>query len=329
MPPHRVSTPPMSPSLLEQLLARSTLYRAWQRVWENGGCRGSDGVTVGKFRDRLQWELDSIEGSLIERRYHPLPLLSFPVPKASGDGERRLAVPTVRDRVVQSAVYLVTRERFEAEFEDSSYAYRQGRSVRQAVDRIRELREEGFRWVVDADIRGFFDRIPHDPLLARVAGLGLDPYLEHLFGLWVRAEVYNGVSIVPLASGIPQGSVVSPMLANLYLDRLDEELAAAGLVTVRYADDFVLLCREETETGAAMEVTDGLLEELALDLHREKTEVRSFEQGFKFLGALFVGDSVFVPLERAKERNFTPKLPSPLDLRRYLELRHRFEGSGA
>lgn len=282
-------------------------------------------MTVGGFRDRLEWELDSIEGSLIERRYHPLPLLSFPVPKASGAGERRLAVPTVRDRVVQSAVYLVTRERFEDEFEDCSYAYRRGRSVRQAIDRIRELRDQGYHWVVDADIRGFFDRIPHAPLPERVAELGFDRYVEHLFGLWVRAEVYDGVSVVPLESGIPQGSVVSPMLANLYLDRLDEELAAAGLVVVRYADDFVLLCREESETGAALEVTDRLLEELALDLHREKTEVRSFEQGFKFLGALFVGDSVFVPLERAKERDFTPKLPSPLDLRRYLELRHRLD----
>lgn len=179
--------------------------------------------------------------------------------------------------------------------------------------------------MVDADIRGFFDRIPHGQLLERVATLGLDPYVEHLFALWVRAEVYDGLSVQQLESGIPQGSVVSPMLANLYLDRLDEELEAAGLRVVRYADDFVLLCRDQSEAGAALEVTDGLLEELALDLHREKTEVRSFDQGFKFLGTLFVGDSVFVPLERAKARDFVPKLPPPLDLRRYLELRHQGE----
>lgn len=311
-------------SLLDELLTRATLYRAWQRVWENGGCRGADGQTVGAFRDRLEWELDAIEGSLIGRRYHPLPLLAFSVPKASGSGERRLAVPTVRDRVVQSAVYLVTRERFEAEFEDTSYAYRQGRSVRQAVERIRDLRDDGYRWVVDADIHGFFDHIPHQPLLARVRTLGFDPYLEHLFGLWTRAEIYDGISICALTAGIPQGSVVSPMLANLYLDQLDEDLAAAGLAAVRYADDFVILCRRESETGAALEVSDDLLEALALDLNRDKTEVRSFDQGFKFLGALFVGDGVYQPLERRRDRDFTPQLPAPIDLRQYLELRSAF-----
>lgn len=314
--------PPAADDLLERLLTRATLYRAFQRVWENGGCRGSDGVTVGDFRDRLEWELDSIEGSLLGRRYHPLPLLRFPVPKASGTGERHLSVPTVRDRVVQSAVYLVTCEIFEAEFEDSSFAYRKGRSVRNAVDRIRDLRDDGFRWVVDADIEGFFDRIPHAPLLERLAALSLPPYLQHLFRLWIEAEVYDGLSVRRLDRGIPQGSVVSPMLANLYLDRLDEELAAAGLAAVRYADDFVLLCRDEARAAAALEVTDDLLEALDLDLNRAKTEVLSFEAGFKFLGALFVGDSVFLPLERAKERTFTPRLPPPLNLQTYLELRH-------
>jgi retron-type reverse transcriptase len=111
----------MPESLLNRLVTRATLYRAFQRVWENGGCRGSDGVTVGRFRDRLEWELDSISDSLIRRCYRPLPLLRFPVRKAGGSGLRHLSVPTVRDRVVKSAVYLVTKDRFEAEFEDSSF----------------------------------------------------------------------------------------------------------------------------------------------------------------------------------------------------------------
>jgi group II intron reverse transcriptase/maturase len=311
----------MATDLLSRLLTRSTLYRAFQRVWENGGCRGADGVTVGDFRDRLEWEIDSLQDSLLRRAYQPLPLLRFSVPKASGSGERYLSVPTVRDRVLQSAVYLVTKDLFEAEFEDSSFAYRQGRSVRQAVGRLRELRDAGYRWLLDADVAGFFDRIPHAPLLARLATLGLPPYVEHLFALWVESEVYDGRSVRRLTQGIPQGSVVSPMLANLYLDRLDEQLAAAGLVAVRYADDFAVLCRSEPAAEAALEVTDDLLEALELDLNREKTEIRSFDQGFKFLGALFVGDSVFLPLERAKDRDFTPRLPPPLNLQTYLELR--------
>lgn len=193
--------------------------------------------------------------------------------------------------------------------------------MRQAVAKLRELRDAGHRWVVDADIAGSFDRIPHAPLLDRLGSLGLDRYVEHLFALWIRAEGYDGGSIRRLAQGIAQGSVVSPILANLFLDQLDEELAAAGLVAVRYADDFAVLCRSEPAAEAALEVTDDLLEALEFDLNREKTEIRSFDQGFKFLGALFVGDSVFFPLERAKARDFTPKLPALLNLQTYLELR--------
>lgn len=317
----RASTRASSPPTLDHLLDRSTLYRAWNRVWQNGGCRGSDGVTLGRFRDRLEWELDSISDSLMRRCYRPLPLLRFPVPKASGSGPRHLSVPTVRDRVVQSAVYLVTGERFEREFEDSSYAYRKGRSVRQAVAKIRDLRDGGYRWLLDADIAGFFDRIDHRLLFERLHRLGLDPYLEHLFQLWVQAEVYDGKTLRALARGIPQGSVVSPMLANLFLDQLDEALAQAGQVAVRYADDFVLLCRSEEDAAAALELTDDLLDELALDLHREKTEIRSFDLGFKFLGALFVGDSIFLPFAQAKKEGSSPTLPPPLDLLTYLELK--------
>ena len=313
--------PMPSEPLLDQILDRGPLYRAFQRVWENGGCRGADGVTVGAFRDRLEWELDSIQDSLLRRAYHPVPLLRFPVPKAGGSGERFLSVPSVRDRVVQSAVYLVTRDRFEAEFEDTSYAFRKGRSVRDAVAKLRDLRDHGHRWVVDADIAGFFDRIPHAPLLEAVGRLGLGAYVEHLFELWVRAEVYDGRSLRCLEEGVPQGSVVSPMLANLFLDRLDEELAAAGLAAVRYADDFAVLCRDEAAAGEALELTDDLLEALDLDLNRDKTGIVSFEGGFRFLGALFVGESIFLPFERNKPEHQAPKLPPPLHLRSYLELR--------
>jgi len=313
--------PQVGTPAIDQLTSRGTLYRAWQRVWENGGCRGADGVTLGRFRDRLEWELDSIQDSLLRHCYRPVPLLRFEVPKRDGAGPRHLAVPSVRDRVVQSAVYLVTGERFEQEMEDSSFAYRKGRSVRDAVAAIRDLRDRGYRWVLDADIVACFDRIDHDLLFDRLHRLGLDPFIERLFHLWIEAEVYDGRSVRTLIQGIPQGSVVSPMLANLYLDQLDEDLAAAGQVAVRYADDLVLLCANEEDAAAALELTDDLLEDLALDLHREKTEVRSFDLGFKFLGALFVGDSIFLPFARHKEPGATPTLPSPLDLRTYLELK--------
>lgn len=306
---------------VDLLTSRGTLYRAWQRVWENGGCRGADGVTLGRFRDHLEWELDSIQDSLLRHCYRPVPLLRFEVPKGDGAGPRDLAVPSVRDRVVQSAVYLVTGERFEEEMEDSSFAYRKGRSVRDAVAAIRDLRDRGYRWVLDADIVAFFDRVDHHLLFDRLHRLDLDPFVERLFHLWIEPEVYDGRSIRTLTQGIPQGAVVSPTLANLYLDQLDEELAAAGQIAVRYADDLVLLCKNEEDAAAALELTDDLLEDLALDLHPDKTHIRSFDLGFKFLGALFVGDSIFLPFAKHKEPNASPTLPPPLDLRTYLELK--------
>jgi group II intron reverse transcriptase/maturase len=306
----------------DALTSRRTLYQAFERVKSRRGCRGCDGVTLGKFELDLERQLDRIQDRLLQRLYHPLPLLRFPIPKRSG-GERFLSVPTVRDRVVQAAVYLVTKEIFEAEFEDCSHAYRPGRSVRTAVAQIRELRDAGYGWVVDADIDGFFDNIPHCLLLERLSFLGLEPYVMELFERWVRAEVYDGSQIVCLEQGIPQGAVVSPMLANLFLDELDERLEDLGLRSVRYGDDFLVLCREPDGAQEALELTDLVLEELELDLNRDKTLLTSFDQGFRFLGLIFLGDAIYQPFEERKKQENQAKLPPPLDLATYLELKHR------
>lgn len=304
------------------LTERRTLYQAFDRVRSRGGCRGSDGVTLGEFALDLERQLDRIQDRLLRRIYHPFPLLRFPIPKRSG-GQRFLSVPTVRDRVVQAAVYLVTQEIFEAEFEDSSHADRPGRSVRTAVAQIRELRDAGYRWVVDADIDSFFDNIPHCLLLERLSYLGLDPYLMELFERWVKVEVYDGEHIVPLHRGIPQGAVVSPMLANLFLDELDERLEGLGLRSVRYGDDFLVLCSQPHEAQEALELTDLVLEELELDLNRDKTLLTSFDQGFRFLGLIFLGDAIYQPIEQRKKRENQAQLPPPLNLATYLELKHR------
>ncbi len=308
--------------MLDQLTSRKTLWEAFRRVRENGGCRGADGVTVSRFAANLQRELDSLQDRLLHRGYHPFPLLRIEIPKPVS-GVRHLSIPTVRDRVVQTAVYQITREVFEAEFEECSHAFRLGRSVKTAVHQIQELRNQGFHWVVDADIDGFFDSIPHDPLLEQLSHLPLDPYICHLFEHWIRAEVYDGKRLFTLTQGIPQGSVTSPMLANLFLDALDETLAALGQTVVRYADDFLILCKDPSHTSEALELTDDVLERLGLELNRDKTLVTSFDQGFKFLGATFLRDGIYLPFDRPKAEREPPSLPPPLDLLTYLELREQ------
>jgi RNA-directed DNA polymerase len=311
----------MEGAMLAEILERGNLRRAFERVQENYGCRGADGMTVGQFAADLERELDRLQDRLLRRCYQPFPLLQFAIPKRSG-GERLLRVPTVRDRVVQTAVDLVVRPVFEAEFEDCSFAFRRGRSVRDAVRKVFELREQGYRWLVDADIDDCFGSIPCSRLLDRLRRLALDEYVLELFERWIRAEVYDGRHLFTPDRGIPQGSVVSPLLANLFLDELDESFALFEQVIVRYADDFLVLCRDRERAEGALEVTDALLDGLGLALDREKTSIASFDQGFKFLGALFVGDDVYLPFAHRPAETQPPALPPPLDLWTYLELKH-------
>ena len=310
----------MSEGMFDEVLARWNLRNAFERVRESSGCRGADGMTVGQFAADLERELDRLQDRFLRRRYRPYPLLQIAVPKRSG-GERLLRVPTVRDRVAQTAVDLVVRPIFEAEFEDCSFAFRKGRSVRDAVRKVCELREQGYRWLVDADIDDCFGSIPYDRLLDRLGRLPLDGDVLSLFEGWIRTEVYDGHRLFTPDRGLPQGSVVSPLLANLFLDELDESFAIFDQRLVRYADDFLLLCRDRERAEGALEVTDALLDGLGLGLQREKTAIASFDQGFKFLGAIFVGDDVYLPFSHRQPEHQPPALPPPLDLWTYLELK--------
>lgn len=309
-------------NLFQNVCSFSTLQAAFERVAANGGCRGSDGVHLDRFAFNLERNLHDLSNSLETGMYHPFPLLRFPVPKRSAQGRRFLSVPTVRDRVAQAAVFLVTRDIFEAEFENISHGYRKGRGVRTALYDIKAWRDKGYRFAVDADIDSYFDSVPHRLLLDKLNKLfpGQTPLLR-LFEKWIRAEIYDGTRIWTLEKGIPQGSVVSPVLANLFLDELDETLMGFGLKLVRYADDFLILTKTEKQAKDAIELTDMLLEDLQLDLNPLKTKIVSFDRGFKFLGAIFVYDGIFLPLPQKQHKGPKPKLPPPLTLRKYLELR--------
>lgn len=306
-----------SKRLIAGILTVENLEAAWQRVRDNRGCAGVDGVTIEDFESGVFYEVPRLQRELSDETYRPLPLLRILVDKGNGEA-RALCIPTVRDRVAQAAALAQIDPILEAQFEDCSFAYRKGRSVRQAVHRIKELYEKGYRWVVDADIDAFFDSIDHELLLAKVDHFIADASLRRLLRLWIHAEVWDGAAVTVLERGIPQGSVISPILANLFLDDLDEELLRRGLKLVRYADDFVILSKDRAQAEAALEVTDRILELLRLDLDEEKTAIVHFDHGFKYLGVIFVRSLIMVPFEKASRERKVLFMPPPLDLAAHL-----------
>ncbi|MBK9316283.1 MAG: hypothetical protein IPM55_18875 [Acidobacteria bacterium] len=295
------------------------LRSAWERVEESDGCAGVDGITLERFDDNLEAELERLRAELLSETYAPLPLLRFMAPKAGG-GQRAISVPAVRDRVAQHAAMAIVGPDFEAEFEHCSFAYRRGRSVQQALQQVERLREEGFVWVVDADIANYFDNVDHDLMLQSVKELVSEPRIVNLIEQWIRAQVYDGHQLARMEKGLPQGAPISPMLANLYLDRFDEQMLAGGQRLIRFADDFLVLCKSKPRAEQALKLTSRMLEELRLALNPEKTRITSFTDGFKFLGSTFVRSLCLTPPPGSR-KDETAKadiiIPPPLPILRF------------
>jgi CRISPR-associated protein Cas1 len=290
------------------------LWEAWERVRENQGCAGADGVTVHVFAQRAHRLIPDLEARVREGRYRPYPLLKIVVEKKPGSpATRTLLVPAVRDRVLQTAAARHLSRSFEEEFLECSYGYRPGRSVDRAIARIRKCRELGYIFVMDGDVQSFFDRVDHSLLLARLAERRPGEELMHLLRLWVSAHVWDGSHIRPLHLGVPQGSPISPLLANFFLEDFDRELEKSGHKLIRYGDDFLILAKTQGDAQAAMTQSEELLAAAHLELNRDKTQVVDFAHGFRFLGALFLGEAVWVPWkhERAKGRILFMARPLP------------------
>ena len=281
---------------IEHVLADNNLLQAWYKVRANQGCAGIDHVGIQDFERKLFSKLALLKDEVIYDTYRPLPLFRVHVPKKSG-GFRALSIPAVRDRVLHTAVAIILTPLFEAEFEDCSYAYRQGRSVDMAIRRIEQLRDQGFSWVVDADIHSYFDEIDHHRLLGLVEELVTDPAILHLIRLWLKAVVVDGKSRFTLNKGVPQGSPLSPLLANLYLDKLDEAMLGMDLRIIRFADDFLILCRNKKRAQKALEFTVEVLEALKLRINKDKSRLVNFTRGFRFLGVDFVRSPAGVKID--------------------------------
>ncbi len=303
-----------STPLLRRALTLTSLGTAFAKVHDNDGCPGCDGQTIAQFADGLDERLRQLQREVMAGTYRPHHLLRIWCHKPD-KAPRGLAVPTVRDRVLQTSVAKTLTPIFEAEFEDCSFAYRQGRSVRQAVERISVLQRQGYRWVVDADIEAFFDRIPHVPLMDTVGRIVDDTGIIALLKMWLTVPILDRATLQPVDIGVPQGSPMSPLLANLYLDHLDEALLDQDYALVRYADDFIILTRDRDRAQEALELTQEILRRLHLKINPLKTRVVNFDQGFEFLGWNFVR-SLAIPRQRhgaASSRPSTDRY-SPADM---------------
>jgi len=296
-----ITTEVPSAAVFPRIHAFETLLAAWARIEHNDGAAGVDGVTLDEFELGLETNLRTLERDLCDRLYRPQPLLAASLPKPSG-GRRALAIPTVRDRVAQCAAALVITPLLEPEFEVASFGFRRRRGVPDAVAAVRRCYEQGYRWVVDGDIDNFFDEVDHARLLARLQQSIPDPELLGLVQSWLTAPLQDGTTLVERVRGLPQGAPISPVLANLYLDRFDEALLRRGLRLVRFADDFLILCKTRPKAEAALELTEAILEELSLALDPEKTRVTHFDQGFRYLGHLFARSLVVASPNRLQRQ---------------------------
>ena len=276
-------------ALWDKVFAPSTLASSWARVQANKGSAGVDGVTIGRFERDVEANLKATSAALREGRFFPQKVRRVWIPKAGSKELRPLGIPTVCDRVVQGALRAVMEPIFERDFSERSYGFRPGRSCKDALRRVDELLDAGKTWVVDADIKGYFDSIPHDRLMELVAKKISDGSVLKLVGKYLEAQVLDGLKSWTPEAGSPQGAIISPLLSNIYLDPLDHEMAAAGMEMVRYADDFVVLCASQEEALRALDRVKEWMRCAGLTLHPEKTRIVNASErgGFDFLGYHF------------------------------------------
>jgi len=275
-------------SLIDKVYRLDTLTLGWAQVERNAGAAGVDRMSVERFAHGRDRYLAELAQALRDGSYRPQPVRRVYIPK--GKGQRPLGIPAVKDRVVQAALKLVIEPIFEHEFEPRSFGFRQGLGCKDALRDVDRHLKAGYCWVVDADLQSYFDSIPHSALLAKVGKRIADGQVLELVQRFLKQDIMEDLKRWTPLSGSPQGAVVSPLLANIYLHELDVEMREGGWVMVRYADDAVVLCRSQEEAESALARLRAWVSANGLTLHPDKTHIgdcRVKGQGFEFLGYRF------------------------------------------
>jgi RNA-directed DNA polymerase len=276
-------------SLIDKVYRLSTLADAWQQVKANKGAAGVDHQSVQTFANKEWKYLAELGKDLQQGTYQPQAVRRVEIPKAGGK-TRPLGIPCVKDRIVQTAVKRVIEPIFEAEFLPMSYGFRPGRGCKDALRQVSQYLRQGYTHVVDADLQGYFDNIPHARLQSEIAKRISDTGVLELLTGWLNQDIVKGMQSWKPTAGTPQGAVISPLLANLYLHPLDQKMTKLGYKMVRYADDFVILCQSASQAHTALQEVKAWVEENGLNLHPDKTHIGNcleWGQGFDFLGYRF------------------------------------------
>ena len=288
---HVIESPNPNEHLLERILSRENMLRAWKRVKANKGAPGIDGMSIESFPEFLRQHWQSIRESLWTGTYQPLPVRRVEIPKSTG-GTRPLGIPAILDRLIPQAIAQVLVPIFDPDFSESSYGFRPGRSAHDAVRQARKYIREGYHIAVDIDLSKFFDTVDHDVLMHRVARKVRDKRVLRLIGKYLRAGVMINGRLQATRQGVPQGGPLSPLLANILLDDLDKELQRRGHRFVRYADDFLILVKSRRAGERVMSsVTRFLQRKLKLQVNPDKSSVTTTNQ-CTFLGFTFRGTKI-------------------------------------
>ena len=284
-------------------ITEELMLKAFKAVKKNRGAAGVDKVSIKMFESNLANNLRSLMRELKQGTFQPIPLRRVHIPKGKGK-TRALGIPSVKCRIAQEVIRRLINPTFESRFHNNSFGFRNGRNCHQAVERLMHYAGQGFRYAVDVDIKGFFDNIPHDLIMESISARISDGNILRLVNKFLKSGVMEEGELKPTHRGTPQGGVISPLLSNIALNHLDWFLEEQGLHFVRYADDFVILCKTEPDAERALDLVRSFLKGMELEDSPEKTKIRHFSQGFDFLGFTIKTNSIKIKtksMEKFKE----------------------------